>query len=369
MYKILVIEDEQSLREDIIEILRYEDFEVVGSENGILGLHQARVLLPDLIICDIMMPELDGYGVLIELRSTPATANIPVIFLTAKTNRADMRRGMELGADDYLTKPFTQPELIAALKTRLEKHKALTQAYERRFDELRQNVIRALPHELRTPLTGIMGYSRMLMEDADMLDGKQVHQMATGISKAARRLLHLTENYLLYANTEIIQSDPDRLAAIRQEAVVDSAKVYINNVATRKAQEYERRADVTCALEDADLRITSESLDKIALEIIDNALKFSEKSSPVTITGEIIGERYRLRVSNVGPGITQEQIAQVGAYIQFERRLYEQSGLGLGLILAKRLAEIYGGTLDIQSLPHQETHINLWFDIANEVTK
>ncbi|MFP4323211.1 MAG: response regulator [Anaerolineales bacterium] len=364
MYKILVIEDEQSLREDIIEILRYEDFDVLGSENGIKGLEAIRTQLPDLIICDIMMPELDGYGVLIELRSNPTTVNIPVIFLTAKTNRADMRRGMELGADDYLTKPFTQPELIAAINTRLEKHKSLAKEYERRFDELRQNVIRALPHELRTPLTGILGYSRILMEDADILDGKQVYQMAYGISKAAHRLLHLTENYLLYARTEIIQSDPERLRAIRENAAVEAAKVYITNAITQKAKDYDRRDDVQCAVDDADLRITSESLDKVTQEIIDNALKFSETGTPIYVEGHQVQGRYRLRISNTGPGLDPEHISQIGAYIQFERRIYEQSGIGLGLIIAKRLAEIHGGGLDIHSEPNQQTHIDLWFLLA-----
>src|SRR5688572_18958649 len=112
MKRILVIEDAHSLRRDILEMLTFEGYEVAGAEDGLVGVQRARELLPDLIICDIMMPQMDGYGVLETLREEAATASIPFVFLTARTDRVDIRQGMELGADDYLTKPFTAAELL-----------------------------------------------------------------------------------------------------------------------------------------------------------------------------------------------------------------------------------------------------------------
>lgn len=112
MTKILVIEDEHSLRKDIMEMLSFEGYALVGAENGLVGIQEARKHLPDLIICDIMMPELDGYDVLDELRRDPQTAAIPFIFLTARTDKIDRRHGMEQGADDYLTKPFSVGDLL-----------------------------------------------------------------------------------------------------------------------------------------------------------------------------------------------------------------------------------------------------------------
>lgn len=126
--KILVVEDEQSLRKDIIEMLNYEGFEVIGAENGRVGIEQAREHLPDLIICDIMMPEVDGYAVLDELRKETRTAAIPFIFLTARTDKMDRRLGMEQGADDYLTKPFGTGELMARM--RVAQRRQLTNADE-----------------------------------------------------------------------------------------------------------------------------------------------------------------------------------------------------------------------------------------------
>lgn len=121
MKKILVIEDEAEMRRNIITVLRLEKFEALGAENGRAGLDLARREKPDLILCDIMMPELDGHGVLTGLRADKSTAGIPFIFLTAKGEKADVRSGMNLGADDYLTKPVPKADLLAAIRSRLER--------------------------------------------------------------------------------------------------------------------------------------------------------------------------------------------------------------------------------------------------------
>ena len=129
MKKFLVIEDCAATRNLFLECLKAEGFYTIGAENGLVGVQRAIDELPDLVICDIMMPDLDGYGVLTTLRTDPVTATIPFIFVTAKTTRADLRLGMELGADDYLTKPCTVDELLGAIATQLEKRAALRQWY------------------------------------------------------------------------------------------------------------------------------------------------------------------------------------------------------------------------------------------------
>src|SRR5690349_13658301 len=121
MKKILLIEDNNEVRENTQEILTLANYEVITAPNGKVGVELAQREKPDLIICDIMMPELDGYGVLHILGKNPETATIPFIFLTAKTEKNDFRKGMSLGADDYLTKPFDDTELLNAIETRLRK--------------------------------------------------------------------------------------------------------------------------------------------------------------------------------------------------------------------------------------------------------
>ncbi|GIV26535.1 MAG: hypothetical protein KatS3mg027_0349 [Bacteroidia bacterium] len=119
--KVLIIEDNADMRDNISEILELAGYEVITAKNGKEGVKLARSEHPDLIICDIMMPELDGYGVLSILSKDSHTAEIPFIFLTAKAEKQDMRKGMEMGADDYLTKPFTDTDLLNAIKARFEK--------------------------------------------------------------------------------------------------------------------------------------------------------------------------------------------------------------------------------------------------------
>ncbi|WP_413199664.1 EAL domain-containing protein [Nostoc piscinale] len=125
MIKILVIEDEESVRENLLDLLQAEDFHTIAAANGKTGVDLAFSEAPDLILCDMMMPEVDGYGVLTALRKDPLTATIPFIFLTAKSAKSDFRQGMDMGADDYLTKPFTRAELLSAIMNRLERQATL----------------------------------------------------------------------------------------------------------------------------------------------------------------------------------------------------------------------------------------------------
>jgi DNA-binding response OmpR family regulator len=171
MKKILVIEDEASVSINILEILQSGGFEVVIADDGEAGVQLAKQHIPDLIICDIMMPILDGYGVLTALREVPETAMIPFIFLTAKTTRDDFRQGMNLGADDYLTKPFRRSELLKVVTVRLEKQAIFSQQYSsqyKRAQELQQKLqelqllsetqdklLKQFIEKLRNPLSNI----------------------------------------------------------------------------------------------------------------------------------------------------------------------------------------------------------------------
>jgi DNA-binding response OmpR family regulator len=140
MTKILVIEDEQLVRENILDLLEAEGFDGIGAENGHVGVTWAWDCTPDLIICDVMMPELDGYEVLKLLHKEPVTATIPFIFLTAKADKSDFRQGMQLGADDYITKPFTSADLLGAIAVRLERKAATVRQSEKKLEELRKSL-------------------------------------------------------------------------------------------------------------------------------------------------------------------------------------------------------------------------------------
>ena len=171
MKKILVIEDEELVRLNILELLEAENFEGIGAEDGLVGVQLAQDQKPDLIICDVMLPGLDGYEVLTTLRQDPATAIIPLIFLTAKAARRELRQGMELGADDYITKPCTPDELLRAIVIRLAKHTTTTQQHTNESEQVKlleqklqesqtlsktkDQILNNFCQELRNPLSNI----------------------------------------------------------------------------------------------------------------------------------------------------------------------------------------------------------------------
>ena len=138
MKKILLIEDNKDVRENTADILELHNFEVLTAENGLTGIEMAKKHLPDLILCDIMMPLKDGYDVLEDLGNTTKTKGIPFIFLTAKSDRTDFRKGMNLGADDYLTKPFEEHELIEAIKTRVRKNDFLRKEFSKNIEGINE---------------------------------------------------------------------------------------------------------------------------------------------------------------------------------------------------------------------------------------
>jgi DNA-binding NarL/FixJ family response regulator len=147
MKKILVIEDEPEMRRNLTTILRLERFDPLAAENGRVGLELAKKKKPDLILCDVMMPVLDGYGVIAALRADPETVAVPFIFLTAKGEKPDIRAGMNLGADDYLTKPVAKPDLLSAIRSRLER------AVQQAKPEFKPNFDSAKPLETELGLT------------------------------------------------------------------------------------------------------------------------------------------------------------------------------------------------------------------------
>ena len=356
MSKILVIEDDAPILENIVEILQLEDYEVHGAHNGLDGLKAVKDFQPDLILCDIMMPELDGYGVLLRLHENPYMMTIPFVFLTARTSRADMRRGMNLGADDYLTKPFTPKELLEMVGTRLEVKDVRERDYETRLETLRASVSYSMPHELRTPLTGILGYASMLLEDYGDIKEAEALEMLSGIYRSGMRLYHLVEDYLLFAQLEMLTTDQEKLATLRASEPIETRAV-IQSVAYECAEG--RESDLTLSISDEKARILEDDLKKLIEELVENAFKFSKPGAPVTVATSKSENRFMVVVTNEGRGMTQEQINSIGAYVQFDRRLYEQQGSGLGLVIVKKIATVYNGSVTFQSVPDETTIVTV----------
>jgi two-component system, sensor histidine kinase and response regulator len=363
--KVLVIDDSPDIRMIIEETLAMFGFATLSAEDGETGVRLAHSETPNLIICDVNMPRMDGFETLAKLREAEATATIPFMFLSGAIDRPQVRRGMEMGADDYLTKPFTPAELLAAVNARLDKHAKIQKQSDKKLDELRGRMNMTLPHELRTPLNGIMGLAGILIEDHAVLKPDEVLESARHIHQSALRLHRLIENFLAYSQIELMAKDPRGVLA-RATASVVEAEATIRESAVDIATHAGRHQDLHLRAERAQLAVLPDNFKKIVEELVDNAFKFSERGTPVSVSGTVDGTQFILRVHDLGRGMSREQIEAIAPHIQFEREKYEQQGAGLGLIIAKRLTELNGGRFEIQSTPGTQTTVCVSFVVRRD---
>ena len=361
--KILVIDDEQDYLAIISLALESVGYEVLESTNGLDGLAAAKTHKPDLILCDVNMPNMDGHTLLKTLKEEPKFSGIPFIFLTGNNGPGDIRKGMQLGADDYLTKPFSAEDLLTAVAPRLMKKQKMQKSLELQFDEIKTSIVHSLPHEFRTPLNGILGFSQILVEEDD-LPAKEVKEIGAMILRSGKRLHHLLENMVLFGQMQLWMNDQQKIAAMRQEST--TLIEVIRNVTEKQSSKHERPDALRVAAGESSVQISSSYLTKILEEIIDNALKFSEPGTPVQLTSEERGSDLCITVRDMGRGMSEEQVKNISGFRQFERGFYEQQGAGLGLSIASTLAELHGGKLSIDSKEHNGTSVNILLPLAKK---
>ncbi len=193
-----------------------------------------------------------------------------------------------------------------------------------------------------------MSNAELLAHSSATLKPEEIAEMGQEIHKSSERLERLIENFLIYAQLELIAADPKNVSALRIGKTEHPEPIIKKNVLTQAVQA-ERVSDLTLEVADIPVPMSEGYFTKVVNELVNNALKFSEAGSPVRVKLAEIFNGVALVVSDKGRGFSTEQIARIGAYIQFDRKKQEQQGLGLGLTIAKRLVELHGGTLSIES--------------------
>ena len=354
---ILVIDDEDLMRDAIRVILESEGYTVLESANGEDGLQVAIHRIPDLVLCDIEMPGLDGFEVLHMFRENPATAIVPFVFLSGRNRPTDTRKGMELGADDFLTKPFESKELLGTVKTRISRREQEVAHAEKKLEKLRINISTSVPHELRTPLTGILGFAQILKEQAGSSSPEELLEIADHIIGSADRLQKTLEKFWAYTEIKFLSSDGASRKLLKRERV-SKADTFVKVHARERAETFQRGADLELSLPDQlTLKISQDHLKIILTEVLDNAFKFSPSKTPVTLSCTVSPESStgEIKIQDRGRGMDRQQIKSVAGFMQFNRARHEQQGLGLGLSMAKELAHLYDGDLSITSSPGEGT--------------
>lgn len=365
--RILVIEDEKNIRENIQELLEAKGFIVHTAHNGKQGVLEAIDFRPNLIVCDVMMPKMDGFKVLEYVRKTSIVQNTPFIFLTARIDKSDVRNGMDLGADDYITKPFTSKELLRAIDTRLKRQEKVINQYAKVKHELDTTVFAAYYHEFNTPLHGIIGGLNLLLNARDSFSEKQIQDLLFSILKSGLRLNHSLANLMMFEEIKRAEVYPELLSMFTNGfAKAGWPQKVRTEIFTMAKEIYSRTADLDIQLEPVEVKINQEYLQRMILELADNALKFSKAGDRVQILGRRDGEDYIIQVIDKGRGFVIESLDHIAPFKQFNRKKFEQQGLGIGLYLVKRIVDFNQGEMKIISLEGEGTRIVINIPVAQE---
>jgi signal transduction histidine kinase len=370
---ILIIEDDLALLQLTQHGLELDGFHVITALDGAAGIHTAKEHLPDLIVCDLKMPGVGGYDVLRSLRAYEPTSMIPIIFLTGDLNPRTQREGMELGADDFLTKPIDLPKLLAAINSQLQKYehlKAAQLAEQRNLEQARQRLSLMIAHELRTPLMAIDMVQEMLSMGWEGLSRDEVELLLVSLRKGTRRLNHLIEQMVLLTQVE---TGVLNYSLITQFGMGIRLGELLNN-AIELARRFDTRrqdAEIIIKEQTADLTVRCDpsSLQHALAEIISNAMTFSPPNGTVLISQWLRDNEYWITISDRGRGMTQqEKVLAMQDFQQIDRESREQQGIGMGLPLSKRIVEVHKGRLEINSVPDKGTQVVIVLPaIASEV--
>lgn len=378
-HSILVIDDEPNNFDVIEALLDNHIYELHYAINGKTAIANLEAFRPDLILLDVMMPEMDGIQVCQHLKASPKWQIVPIIMVTALSSKTDLANCLAAGADDFISKPINGTELRARVKSMLR----IKQQYdsiqslsnlqsntinilESTLNELRGNLASRMSHELNTPLNGIIGTIDLLNESLEDMDFEEIREMLGWAEESARRLEDLTKKFLIYLELEI--------SPTQQVSFNSAHTLFTREIVEEKFHECavkaKRTADLKLELEEAEIAIPDCYLLIILQELMENAIKFSTAGTSITIRSKVIDNTFNLSLQDCGRGLTPEQIDRVEALVQFERKNYEQQGIGLGLRIVKKIVELAGGKLTISSVYEKETtiHISLPIFIGSTAT-
>jgi signal transduction histidine kinase len=363
---ILVIEDDPNMLEIITFILEDVNYKVLAADCAEAALETLTTSNPSLIVSDIMMPGMSGFDFYEHLLQSEQWSRIPFIFLTAKSQRPDIRRGMELGADDYLVKPFEPEELIRAVQVRLERAAEAQAAIDEAAADLKQSIVQTLTHEFRTPLALVVGYTELLEDIGQEMDQQSFQKTLQGLHEGAQRLATLVEDFLTLSRlnsgslVQEIKSTP--LATHNPDRTVEQVIAEFREKASSEGVSFAMELDG----HDLTIAAAGQHLADIVRRLVSNAVKFSKGTDyPVRVTTGRDGQFWCMAIADKGIGIPEElQPTIFESFRQVGRRRREQQGSGVGLTIVRGLVEAYGGRIAVQSAEGQGATFTVWLPLG-----
>ncbi len=348
---ILVVEDNLALLEGIRDLLEVSGYNALIAENAEEALKLLADNRPDLIVSDIMMPGMDGYQFYEEVRKRPELIEVPFIFLTARGEKRDIRKGKELGADDYITKPFEEEDLLVVVRAKLARRQAIERQMDARFSDLKRTILNTLSHEFRTPLTYVLNYSELLETEADEVSPEEFHTFMQGIRRGAERLNRLVMDFI--ALIELETGEAETVYQLRRRRLSDVGPWL--RVVGRGFEDAARARNLALVLEVPDslpdLMADEAFLADAIGRLLENAIKFSGPMSQwIRLAASVEAGQLRIAVSDQGVGIRREDLDSLfNLFHQIDRPKHEQQGAGSGLAICKGMVELHGGRVSADS--------------------
>lgn len=354
MTKVLIVEDNPTLLDSLAFNLEMHGYDIIQATDGEQAITTLKGLVtpPDIIVSDIAMPNMNGYQLLEAVHAEATWNTVPFIFLTAFDSRNAVQLGKELGADDYLVKPFDPEELVTAIENKLKMVTRFRADAANRLDQMRKDLIMMISHEIRTPLTSIYGGANVLVKNFDQMPPETMRTLLEIVSSGATRLNHLVTQIVFLLRYDCGQA---------QEIVKKNAQPLALKTLVTKAMEpfYWEIGDA----DGSDERLLTSGLNTFARvkgvsdylvlamsEIIRNALSYSPSTKPISISVEATDTHVSLIVEDQGNGIAPEHLNRVWErFAQIDRDEHEQQGAGLGLTIVRACAELHGGSCTIDS--------------------
>ncbi len=343
--KMLLIDDDSKLLFGLKAIMAKQGYDVLSTVDGNEGIRLAREHHPDIIICDVMMPKPDGFGIKRHLAGNEKTADIPFIFLTARTFTADKIAGLQLGADDYVSKPFNSDELASRVEAILRRneigHQRGLREMEEKFEQMRRGISTNLAHELRTPLTVITANLEMAMKEKFKGRAEDMNWYMENILASAQKLSRLTEDMILL-------NDMDQGSISSTRIPINLNDYFLKPLRDVRSRYEPKRLAVQVSIqEDMMVYASDNEFARAVFHLADNACKFSPDGSQIFIQLRRNGfGGCLLSIENEGSFISEELREKVfERYYQIEHgndSPYE--GLGIGLTIVRAIAEACGGS-------------------------
>ncbi|PZV21566.1 MAG: hybrid sensor histidine kinase/response regulator [Snowella sp.] len=365
---ILIVDDEPNNFDVIETLLSVQGYQLYYASNGQEALSILDTVNPDLILLDVMMPGLNGIDVCKKIKADLQWKIVPIIMVTALSSKEDLALCLEAGADDFISKPVNRLELCARVKSMLrikQQHDTIQHFSDlqrntinvlgRNLQELTGNLVLSLSQELNTPVNGISSIIELLKVNIKNMDTVEVQLLLDLADQSAHRLEDVTNRFLLYLELELASLQP-------QSKPIEETYLPVATIQARlksQAAKVNRKDDLVFDLQEIGVRLSKRYFLVILQELVDNALKFSQTGTKITIQSQVINGMLEISVHDQGRGMTKQQIAKVGAFMQFERPNQEQSGTGLGLAIIKKIVEGAKGKLTITSIYEKETTVNV----------